>query len=273
MLLNCVFASCLQDMLFNKIQDGEFTFPQEEWRSVSDDAKDLIRHMLVRNPRQRYAAFEVLKHRWVTQESSRQQLATPRILQRSVDFEITVVWLSACKGLTSFPVHQFVRPLLINFLGVCRTNSIKGLEAFADNANAYNRMLLNHLSISEAYHGGSALFSVGDVPWEDVAEQCARRDSEATDSGLAGDGDYGLMFSIGDDDLGDEASSGDEPNSSGDDDFERLRRLVATSGMSLSPPSMSALARRRMRSNSSSGDSFDLDKENLSPHKIPSAIF
>ena len=83
-------------MLFNKIQDGEFTFPQDEWRTVSGDAKDLIRHMLVRDPHKRYAAFEVLKHRWVSQESSRLQLATPRILQRCVVVVVGVSYTKSC---------------------------------------------------------------------------------------------------------------------------------------------------------------------------------
>ena len=168
------------------------------------------------------------------------------------------------------------------FACVHRTNSIKGLEAFADNANAYNRMLLNHLSISEAYHPPT--FSVGELPWEEIAEQCRHeRDQQQEpfggDSGLAdddggGDGDYGLMFSVGDsgsDAEGEQSSSGDE--------YERRHSggsgVTGVSGMcfSLSPPGTSLLARRRMRSSSSSGDSFDLDKENLSPQKIPSAIF
>ena len=71
-------------MLFNKIQDGEFNFPQGEWKSISEDAKDLISHMLVRDPHKRYAAFEVLQHPWVAKEASRIQLATPIILQRYV---------------------------------------------------------------------------------------------------------------------------------------------------------------------------------------------
>ena len=140
---------------------------------------------------------------------------------------------------------------------IFRVNSIKGLEAFADNANAYNRMLLNHLSISEAYR--PPVFSPDEFPWEEIIEQ----QSSYPDVSLnATEGSHSLMFSIGDssDEFG-EQSSGDE-NDNGTHMW-----------MGLSPPGTSALARRRTHTLSSSGDSFDLDKENHSPHKIPSAMF
>lgn len=73
-----------QDMLFTSIQDGEYGFPNEDWDQISEDAKDLISHMLVRQPQLRYSSAQVLRHPWVCKESSGMQLATPRILQRFV---------------------------------------------------------------------------------------------------------------------------------------------------------------------------------------------
>ena len=75
--------SC-QDLLFNSIQDGEYDFPDDEWNSVSEQARDLIRHLLVRDPHLRYSAAEVLRHPWVAMESPKVQLATPRVLSRYV---------------------------------------------------------------------------------------------------------------------------------------------------------------------------------------------
>lgn len=37
-----------QESLFGKIQLGYFDFPSEEWEFISENAKDLIRHLLVR---------------------------------------------------------------------------------------------------------------------------------------------------------------------------------------------------------------------------------
>ena len=80
-LVTIIFLSS-QEMLFTKIQEGDFGFPDGDWDGISEDAKDLISHMLVRDPHKRYAAFEVLQHRWVSKESSKLQLATPKVLLR-----------------------------------------------------------------------------------------------------------------------------------------------------------------------------------------------
>ena len=82
--------SC-QDLLFNSIQDGEYDFPDEEWNSVSEQARDLIRHLLVRDPHLRYSAAEVLRHPWVAMESPKVQLATPHVLSRCVFVIVNVI--------------------------------------------------------------------------------------------------------------------------------------------------------------------------------------
>lgn len=79
-------------MLFQRIQEGIYDFPEEEWSKVSDGVKDLISHLLVRDPSNRYSAADVLKHPWVALESPMSQLATPKILQRynSVTFVVVI---------------------------------------------------------------------------------------------------------------------------------------------------------------------------------------
>ena len=73
-----------QDNLFTNIQSGGFSFPEEDWDKVSACAKDLISHMLVRDPHMRYSSWDVLRHEWVSKESPGLPLATPRVLQRWV---------------------------------------------------------------------------------------------------------------------------------------------------------------------------------------------
>lgn len=74
----------LQDMLFKIIQDGVFCFPEREWADISDDAKDLICHLLKREPRRRYSAKEVLDHPWISNPVPNTLLATPSVLSRFV---------------------------------------------------------------------------------------------------------------------------------------------------------------------------------------------
>jgi MAP kinase interacting serine/threonine kinase len=105
------FCNACQETLFTCIQDSFYEFPPSEWNNVSEDAKDLIRHLLVREPRERYSAADVLNHRWVTSPPASTPLATPKILTRN--------------------------------------NSTKDLESFAEAAISINRMMQQHLHISE----------------------------------------------------------------------------------------------------------------------------
>ena len=49
--------------LFAKIKSINYNMDGDLWKNISDDAKDLIRHMLV-NESERYSAKEVLSHPW-----------------------------------------------------------------------------------------------------------------------------------------------------------------------------------------------------------------
>uniref|UniRef100_A0A7S1WC29 Calmodulin n=1 Tax=Alexandrium catenella TaxID=2925 RepID=A0A7S1WC29_ALECA len=48
-----------------KVRLGNFSFNAADWKSVSEDAKNLIRMLLKMNPRDRYTAEQALNHEWV----------------------------------------------------------------------------------------------------------------------------------------------------------------------------------------------------------------
>ncbi|BFZ02148.1 hypothetical protein BsWGS_05187 [Bradybaena similaris] len=52
--------------MFKKILKGEYTFESPWWDDVSDNAKDLVRKLLVVDPKKRLTAGAALKHVWVT---------------------------------------------------------------------------------------------------------------------------------------------------------------------------------------------------------------
>jgi serine/threonine protein kinase len=58
------FAASNQTDLFRSIVQGKFYFDSPYWDKVSADAKDLIRRLLVVDPRRRYTAQDILQHRW-----------------------------------------------------------------------------------------------------------------------------------------------------------------------------------------------------------------
>uniref|UniRef100_A0A0B7B6T2 Protein kinase domain-containing protein n=1 Tax=Arion vulgaris TaxID=1028688 RepID=A0A0B7B6T2_9EUPU len=164
-----------QELLFNSIQESVYEFPQEEWNCVSESAKDLIRHLLVRNPRNRYSAIDVLQHPWVTKPQAATPLATPHILTRN--------------------------------------NSTKDLESFAETAISINRMMQQHLIIS-----GGPQFYVGGSKPEKVIEE----------------------------------SSGDDDENHSDTDLDSSLSFNFKNGVRLSPPGLSALAKRRVTTTHSS---------------------
>jgi len=52
--------------LFEKIMNADYDFDDECWDDVSDLAKDFIRHLLVKNPEERFNADQALEHTWIT---------------------------------------------------------------------------------------------------------------------------------------------------------------------------------------------------------------
>merc|ERR1712087_59933 len=54
--------------LYHLIKKGQYSFPSPFWDDISQDAKDLIKTLLVKDPKERLTAEEVLKHSWVVNE-------------------------------------------------------------------------------------------------------------------------------------------------------------------------------------------------------------
>ncbi|CAM8880668.1 hypothetical protein QQ045_019665 [Rhodiola kirilowii] len=51
--------------IFEQVLKGELDFVSEPWPSISAGAKDLVKRMLVRDPKKRLSAHEVLCHPWI----------------------------------------------------------------------------------------------------------------------------------------------------------------------------------------------------------------
>ncbi|TVU50254.1 hypothetical protein EJB05_01620, partial [Eragrostis curvula] len=51
--------------IFDQVLHGSLDFESDPWPSVSDNAKDLLRRVLVRDPRKRLTAHQVLCHPWL----------------------------------------------------------------------------------------------------------------------------------------------------------------------------------------------------------------
>ncbi|XP_043071014.1 probable serine/threonine-protein kinase MARK-C isoform X2 [Drosophila grimshawi] len=113
-----------QELLFESIQEGHFSFPEAEWHDVSNEAKDLICRLLVKEASKRLSAEAVLNHTWIRmceqeppaskKESRHKALQTPNNIRRN---------------------HQ----------------SAREISQFAESAMAVKRVILQHFSMRYDY--------------------------------------------------------------------------------------------------------------------------
>lgn len=61
--------------LFDKIMGGKYAFASPYWDKISESAKDLIRHLLVVDPKKRYTSDQILQHPWIKQNTSTEDLS------------------------------------------------------------------------------------------------------------------------------------------------------------------------------------------------------
>ena len=54
--------------IYRAISKKKYNFPDEQWKNISKEAKDLISHMMC-DPDKRYTALQVLEHPWVVKEA------------------------------------------------------------------------------------------------------------------------------------------------------------------------------------------------------------
>lgn len=54
------------EAMFARILKADYSFPSPYWDGISENAKDLIEHLITLNPAKRLTAVQAAKHRWVT---------------------------------------------------------------------------------------------------------------------------------------------------------------------------------------------------------------
>jgi serine/threonine protein kinase len=64
------FMKDTQAELFQQIRSCDWKFHKKDWQNISNDAKELIEHLLVADPVQRWTVDEALKCAWIQDEST-----------------------------------------------------------------------------------------------------------------------------------------------------------------------------------------------------------
>ncbi|XP_075145564.1 MAPK interacting serine/threonine Lk6 kinase isoform X2 [Haematobia irritans] len=113
-----------QELLFESIQDGRFYFPDPDWTDVSDEAKDLIRGLLVKDAPKRLSAEAVLNHPWI-KFSEMEPTDSKKFENR--------------------------RKALLTAGNIRRNKSAREISRFAESAMAVKRVILQHFSMRYDY--------------------------------------------------------------------------------------------------------------------------
>ncbi|XP_004535616.1 probable serine/threonine-protein kinase MARK-A isoform X2 [Ceratitis capitata] len=114
-----------QELLFESIQEGRFCFPEAEWRDVSEEAKDLIRGLLVKEAPKRLSAEAVLNHPWIKFSEEENPSDSKKMENR--------------------------RKALRTPGNIRRNQSAREISQFAESAMAVKRVILQHFSMRYDY--------------------------------------------------------------------------------------------------------------------------
>lgn len=84
------FEADNDEEVIDAIKEGKFDYQRYAWTQISDDAKDLINHMLVLQVKNRYSAQEAYSHKWIQNDLTKP--LDPKIMKDVIE------------GLTNFHV-------------------------------------------------------------------------------------------------------------------------------------------------------------------------
>ncbi len=98
--------------IFKAISRKKFSFPEEEWKSISDDAKDLIKHMIC-DADKRYNAESILGHQWI-------EKCAPNA-KESINLNSN----SLKNYQNLYKLTKFVLEFIAQFIGECNINTLK----------------------------------------------------------------------------------------------------------------------------------------------------
>lgn len=67
------FTGFTEEQIFNSIKKDEISFSEKEWKSVSENAKQLIKSLLIKDPSKRISAEEALGSEWIKNNNKKKE--------------------------------------------------------------------------------------------------------------------------------------------------------------------------------------------------------
>lgn len=78
--------------VYKKLNSCSFTFDKPIWQGISATAKDLISHLLILSPTDRYSASEALKHNWFTSIRKRTSMLTKSVCDSLKSYQTQTIF-------------------------------------------------------------------------------------------------------------------------------------------------------------------------------------
>jgi len=72
------FKSEEMDDIIEEIKLAKIEFKEDDWESISDDAKDLVKNLLAKDPNKRFSPFQALTHPWVVNQGNISSRSIPK---------------------------------------------------------------------------------------------------------------------------------------------------------------------------------------------------
>jgi calcium-dependent protein kinase len=93
-----------EKQMAESIKNQEVLFEGDEWKEITEDCKDLLRHLLVKDPNERYSAKQAFQHPWISNGSNMTFLLSRSLSQLGV------------KNLLKFRFHMKLRHAVLEFI-------------------------------------------------------------------------------------------------------------------------------------------------------------
>jgi len=107
-----------------KVKRGEYSIEGPRWNGVSDQAKDFIKMLLVKDPDERCSAAEALKHPWLTSSSNEKNELDVEVLTQMRQFALGNVLKRAALGIVAMTMTpQEAREVESQFKALDTTSS------------------------------------------------------------------------------------------------------------------------------------------------------
>ena len=102
------FEGDSDDEIYEKIRLCKIDFNDEEWDNISNDAKDLIKKLLIKDPHKRYSAREALAHSWIVKNKNKVKIDNTKFAEIVKNLRSYSARLKLQQSTLAYIVHNLV---------------------------------------------------------------------------------------------------------------------------------------------------------------------